>query len=154
MVMRPARGFTLPEIVAVVAVLAILAGAGMPSLTDFIRSQRVKTVSFDLFSTLVQARSEAVTRNASVTVAPMTGTDWKTGWKVTAPGGTVIRQVNPVPNVDITGPDNVVFRGSGRLDPTAAVPNFELTGGGWSSAATRCVTVDLSGRPVSKVATC
>jgi type IV fimbrial biogenesis protein FimT len=153
MVMRRARGFTLPEVVAVVGILAILAGAGVPALTDFIRSQRVKTVSFDLYSTLVQARSEAVTRNASVTVAPTTGTDWKTGWKVTASGGTVIRQVNPVPNVDITGPDNVVFRGSGRLNATA-VPTFELTGGGWSSAATRCVTIDLSGRPVSKAATC
>jgi type IV fimbrial biogenesis protein FimT len=153
MVMSRARGFTLPEIVAVVGILAILAGAGVPELTDFIRSQRVKSVSFDLYSTLVQARSEAVTRNASVTVAPMTGTDWKTGWKVTAPGGSVIRQVNPVPNVDITGPDNVVFRGSGRVNATTT-PTFELTGGGWSTAATRCVSVDLSGRPVSKAATC
>lgn len=148
---RRARGFTLPELLIVIAVLAVLAAAGLPNLTEFIRNQRVKTASFDLYSTLVHARSEAITRNGSVTVAPVSSA-WTNGWTVTDAGGTVIRSMGAVSNVTITGPTNVVFRGSGRLN-AASMPTFQLTASG-STVTTRCISIDLSGRPTTKATAC
>ena len=54
-----AAGFTLPELLIVLTVLAVLMAAGLPSFGEFVRNQRLKTASFDLFSTLVMSRSEA-----------------------------------------------------------------------------------------------
>ena len=150
-VMRRMAGFTLAEILIVVTVLAVLAAAGIPAFAEFVRNQRVKTASFDLFSTLVYARSEAITRNATVTIAPVSAA-WTNGWTVTDAGGTVIRTNGAVANMTITGPTNVVFRGSGRLN-AASMPNFQLSATG-STVTTRCISIDLSGRPSTKAATC
>ena len=146
-----ARGFTLPELLIVVVVLAVLAGAGVPAFTEFVRNQRVKTASFDLFSTLVHARSEAITRNATVTVAPVSAA-WTNGWTVTDAGGTVIRTNGAVTSMTITGPASVVFRGSGRLN-AVSMPTFQLSASG-TTITTRCISIDLSGRPISKAAAC
>ena len=149
--MRAARGFTLAELLIVVTLLAVLLAAGAPSFAEFMRNQRVKTASFELFSTLVVARSEALARNASVTVAPAGGT-WSNGWTITEPGGTVIREQEALPDVSITGPASVVYSGSGRLSAGVA-PQFQLTAAG-ATVVSRCISIDLSGRPVSKAATC
>ena len=143
-------GFTITELMIVVAVASVLVAAALPSYNQFVRNQRVKTASFDLFSTLIQARSEAIVRNTSVTIAP-TGGNWANGWTVTESGGTTIRNESAIANITLTGPTSVVYNGSGRL--TAAVVPFELTATG-SGITARCITLDLSGRPVSKAATC
>ncbi|HZN86573.1 MAG TPA: GspH/FimT family pseudopilin [Burkholderiales bacterium] len=149
--MRTAAGFTLPELLIVMTVLAILVAAGLPSFGEFVRNQRLKTASFDLFSTLVVARSEAINRNASVTLAPVVAGNWSGGWTVTAAGGTVIRSQEAIPDITIAGPDNLVYSGSGRL--SGAVAQFSLTASG-SNVVNRCISIDLSGRPVSKAAAC
>jgi len=144
------RGFTLTELMIVVAVAAALTAAALPAYNEFVRNQRVKTASFDVFSTLVYARSEAVTRNASVTVTP-TGGNWASGWTVTDTGGTVLRSQDALPAITIAGPASVVYAGTGRL--SAAVGTFQLTSTG-STITTRCITIDLSGRPVTKATAC
>lgn len=146
------RGFTLPELMIVITVLAVMLAAGIPSLAEFVRNQRVKTASFELLSTLVFARSEAITRNATVKVAPVAANAWTAGWTVTDTAGTVLRTFEPTPNVGIAGPANVEFRGSGRL-VTTAIPTFELTSTG-TNITSRCIRVDLSGRPTTKATTC
>lgn len=147
---RAAAGFTITELMIVVAVFSVLVAAALPSYNQFVRNQRVKTASFDLFSTLVQARSEAIVRNAAVTITP-TGGNWANGWTVTDSGGATLRSESSIPNVTLTGPTSVVYNGSGRLN--AAVTPFELTATG-SGITSRCITLDLSGRPVSKATTC
>lgn len=135
----------------VTVVFVILLSVGIPSFTDFVRNQRVKTASFDLFSTLVYARSEAITRNASVTVAPIGGS-WAGGWRVTDSGGTLLREEQALSNVTVAGPATIVYRGSGRLDG-AVLPSFQLTASG-DQVTTRCIRIDLSGRPYSKAEAC
>jgi type IV fimbrial biogenesis protein FimT len=149
---RTAAGFTLPELLIVMTVLAILVAAGLPSFGEFVRNQRLKTASFDLFSTLVLARSEAINRNASVTLAPVVAGNWGGGWTVTESGGTVLRSQEAIPDVTFAGPANVVYTGSGRLSGDT-VAQFALTATG-SNVVNRCITIDLSGRPVSKASTC
>jgi type IV fimbrial biogenesis protein FimT len=152
--MRASRGFTLPELLIVITILGVLMAAGLPSFGEFVRNQRVKTASFDLFSSLVLARNEAITRNASITMRASGGA-WSNGWTVTYTdeGGNVVpvRVQEAVPNVAIAGPvGDVVYQGSGRL--TGAV-SFQLSSSG-ATVVTRCIRVDLSGRPHTKAASC
>lgn len=150
--MRSASGFTLVELMVVLVVFAMLVTAALPSYNDFVRNQRVKTASFEIFSSLVLARSEALTRNASATVVPASGTtNWSAGWQVSA-GGTVLRSQDAFQSISISGPTSLTYNGSGRL--SAPATGIEITASGGASITTRCITVDLSGRPVTKAASC
>jgi type IV fimbrial biogenesis protein FimT len=149
---RQAPGFTLIEMMFVVIILFTLTTIALPSYNQFVRNQRVQTASFDLFSSLTLARSEAVTRNTTVSVATQSGTDnWAAGWRVLA-GATILREQEAIPNITMTGPATVSFTGSGRLTANLA-SGFEITTEG-TGAKARCITVDPSGRPVTKAATC
>jgi type IV fimbrial biogenesis protein FimT len=63
---RRAAGFTLVELLVVVAVLAIIALVAGPSLNDLIRLQRLKGVTAQLTTDLQLARTEAAARNQPV----------------------------------------------------------------------------------------
>lgn len=149
------HGFTLIELMVVVAVLAILITVAAPGFRELVAGQRIKNASFDVFSSMVQARSEAITRNTTVTVTPAAG-GWADGWTVTfvAANGTVtvVRRQDAYPNITITSlATSVGFNGMGRLTGAAS---FSLTATGASAANYRCITLDLSGRPVSKTGAC
>ena len=146
------RGFTLIELMVVVVMVAILLSIGLPSFSNFIIGQRVKTAAFDLASTLLLARSEAVKRNADVTVAPKVAADgWVGGWTVVV-GTTTLSEQAAYGGIAITNPSipaNVVYQGaSGR--PAAGKTMFTLSGG----HSSRCVTVDLSGMTSTKTGAC
>lgn len=63
-----ARGFTLVEMVAVVAVAGIVATTAMPSLGGLIDTQRISGAASELASDLQYARAQAVQRNQGVRV--------------------------------------------------------------------------------------
>ena len=65
----PVHGFTLVELVAVVAVTGIVATAAVPSLSGLIDTQRISGVASELASDLQHARAEAVQRNQGVRVS-------------------------------------------------------------------------------------
>jgi type IV fimbrial biogenesis protein FimT len=130
----------------VVAIIAILTAFAAPYMGQMVRKQRLRTTSFDVFSSLTLARSEAIKRNVSVTMAPVGG-DWAQGWTVKDANGNVLRSQGSVDNLAIAGPVNIVFTGSGRLN-LAIVP-FDLNVQIGSNTVHRCVSVDLSGRPIT-----
>jgi type IV fimbrial biogenesis protein FimT len=57
------RAFTLVELMVVLAVLAVVALLAVPSFTDFLLVQRLKSINAQLVTDLQFARSEATTRN-------------------------------------------------------------------------------------------
>ena len=151
-VARQKSGFTVIELIVAVTILGILTTVALPNFVQFMRNQRVKTASFDVFSTLVLARSEAVTRNTTVTVTPQSGTnDWTAGWRVNI-GAETVRSQEAVPNIAMTGPTAVTYNGSGRL--TAALASGIQISAAGSGDHVRCITVDPSGRPLTKAASC
>lgn len=86
---RRSLGFTLVELMAVLAIAAVLMGAGVPSLAQLVRSVKLTSATNDLFGSLLLARSEAAKRHARVVVcrsfdgatcAPSGG--WEQGWIV------------------------------------------------------------------------
>lgn len=142
-----ARGFTLIELVVTVAIVAILATLAVPTMRDTVLNQQVKTAAFDVYSSLIYARSEAIKRNASINVVQEAG-GWAAGWTVRlASDNSTLRTQAALSNTSVTGPAAAItYRRDGRL-ANAAAPSFTLDISGNSYVMKRCVTVDLSGRP-------
>lgn len=79
------NGFSLIELMVVVAIVAILAGLAAPSFTELLRNNRLAAASSALQVSLSLARSEAVKRgsDARVTVAANGAAgSWVNGWTV------------------------------------------------------------------------
>lgn len=77
-------GFSLVELMVVLAVALVLLAAGAPSLIDLVRSQRIRTATAELFDAIALTRAQAMTRGEMVEIMPAdaAGTDWSQGWIV------------------------------------------------------------------------
>ncbi len=93
------RGFTLVELLVVLAVGSILLAIAVPGYAFLVNAGRLATVTNDLVTALHLARSEAVKRGTRVTVCktgnagtPMPACDatanWHEGWLVFVDDGT------------------------------------------------------------------
>lgn len=89
--MRKQNGFTLVELMIGLAIAAIVLTVGIPSFTETIRSNRMTTQANELIGALNLARSEAIKRGTSITIASTSGgANWKNGWSIDD-GGESIR---------------------------------------------------------------
>lgn len=164
---RCERGFTMVELMLTVTVLGILLAVGVPSFRSMVINMRIKNASFDVYSSILAARSEAMTRNATtVTITPTAGSNWAAGWDIkvipapTPPAPDILKTQNAFPGIIITGPATLVYNSSGRVSTAANCPAASPTKVCVMVAKTdaptvpvRCVAIDLSGRPVSKLPT-
>ncbi|HSV54222.1 MAG TPA: GspH/FimT family pseudopilin [Burkholderiaceae bacterium] len=147
----PARGFTIIELMVVVAIAVLLLSIAVPGFRELMASQRVKTVSYEIVSDLTLARSEALKRGQDVSLAPAEG-GWAAGWSVTTavttPTAAIVQlsQKNPVGTgvTFTTSPGTVTFDLNGRIAGATTVTRFGLTDG---RANRRCISLDPSGRP-------
>lgn len=138
-------GFTIIELMVTVAIAGILAAYGLPELRILINNQRVRGVTTDLVASLIYARSEAIKRNAQVSLVP-NGGSWAAGWTVQV-GTSTLKAQDPLTNVTATGPvGNVTYRGNGRL-PGSSQILFTFRSTQMSQVTMRCVVIDASGRP-------
>ena len=78
------RGFSLAELMVVLAVAAVLASLAMPGMAHLIRKFQLNAAVSDLHGAIDLARSQAIARGSRVQLVPLEagGTDWSEGWVV------------------------------------------------------------------------
>ena len=76
------QGFTLIELMVVIALIAIIASLAAPDFQRMIARQKLNVTASDLLVSVMQARGEAIKNNRQAIVQPLVSTDWSRGWRV------------------------------------------------------------------------
>lgn len=160
-------GFSLVELMVVVAIAAILLAVAAPSLQSIILKNRVQSVASDFQSALATARGEAIKRggDARVTVvanSKIAGSpDWTSGFTVfldttsnangdapTADATKLLMQTSAAPSgvQASVNFNHIIYNGRGRSmsstgAPLGGVAAFGAPGSNWI-----CTIISLSGR--------
>jgi type IV fimbrial biogenesis protein FimT len=154
------NGFTLIELMTVVALLAILSAIAAPSLRTFIESQRLRNASFDIVSDLLLARSEALTRQTVVVVTPSgsDGVGWSGGWAINlvSSAGALVTNRTGVPsqlrfsvmNSSAAAQGSLSFGMDGRIvGLTPMSIEVKYADPAPAGVSPSCVRIDATGRP-------
>lgn len=146
-------GITLVEVMLAIGIFGILIAIALPNFSQMIVNQRVRSATSDMFATLLYARSEAIKRNASISVV-RSGATWDAGWTTQTSGGVVLKQQDTFTNITVTGPSSgtLAFGSNGR--PLAGATVFFMVYP-TSTPASRahCISLSLSGMPSTTVDT-
>ncbi|TWI00215.1 type IV fimbrial biogenesis protein FimT [Luteimonas cucumeris] len=160
------KGFSLVELMTVVAIVAILAAIAFPSFHSTLQSNRVATTTNELIASMSLARTEAIRSRERGSVCTSAdgatcGGDWNSGWLVWsdldsngAVNGTetVVRYVQGHQKLTVTGSANLLaFDGRGRI-----VGGAQSVGVHPDDAATpiRCVLIGPTGQTRTTQAAC
>lgn len=152
-------GFTITELMVVVAIAGALAMIALPSFKSLSQSQEIKDAAIELYSALSLARSEAIKRNCNVTVTPIYNpvnfpapTHNEVGWTIATGAGcttaATIRNKSQLKGIALTvlptTVTSITYQRTGRT--TAAIsPTFLIDAYGATTPYASCVKIELSG---------
>jgi type IV fimbrial biogenesis protein FimT len=146
-----ARGFTLVELMTSLTVSAILITAAVPTFSEFVADQQIKSNTYRLLADLSLARSEAVKRQMNIELRA-SGGDWSKGWDVAFidpnDADILVRSYQAPGSVDVqhlAGLASITFGKDGRVSDAA---DFKLWDGESGDLGTeRRIVFNPSGRP-------
>lgn len=143
------NGFTLIELMVVIALLAIAVSVAVPSFQTMILNNRLTTSTNALLSGLQLARSEAVTTRTTITICGanaaqddcIDSTNWSNGTLIRQ-GTTLIRIIPPVAGVTVTSSDEeLAYVNNGTAKEAATVTLTDARGVGFA----RTINVNVIG---------
>ena len=154
-------GFTLLELMVIIAILAILVTLALPSFQSTLRSNRVATASNELLASLSLARSEGIrsTRGGGVCTSAngtACGGNWNDGWIVWTDangngvldeGETVTRYSAGKPQLQLGGSaaaTTIAFDGRGRIKGSSK-PAINIAPKG-AADPVRCINIGATGQ--------
>ncbi|BAN46671.1 GspH/FimT family pseudopilin [Metapseudomonas resinovorans] len=154
--MHSRKGFTLIELMVVIAIVAILASIGYPGFQTLIMNNRMTSQTNGLLGVLQLARSEAVTQRKVTTVCPTTnqstcaaaGTDWNVGVLVRLSDATVVRVTPAVANgaLSLSGANSITFAIDGTTANGGALRVCDSRG----DANSRTILINTAGQSRSR----
>lgn len=129
---RSETGFTLVEMMITLVILGLLITIGIPSLSDFVASQKVRTTASDMIADMALARAEAIKESRSSLVERVSGATntWKDGWRIcvdlNSNGSCENNEIRKVTTTAVSGrskmcstssdfDNRIVFRPDGRV---------------------------------------
>jgi type IV fimbrial biogenesis protein FimT len=139
--MKKQTGMTLIELMVAAIILVIMASVAVPSMKSFLDRGNLKVVGPIFEQSIKLARSEAIQRNQTVRVSPLSNNaDWSQGWRidlVTGPNPSdieLIRTFDALPGQPVFTSDT--FDGSPGIE---LLPNGQASLiGGFSLNAADC----------------
>jgi len=177
--MQRTGGFSLLELMAVIAIMGILVSLAIPGFGYLAANTKVKSASTELYLAMIRARSESVKRNRAVTVTA-NAAGWQAGWQIIVDGNNDGDFADVAANVDrlvlnqgalqrvtvnldddanadtafgaAEDDTSVVFRPTGRI--AGAAPFFDVASDDDDHPMRRCISTDLTGRPYTKPEVC
>lgn len=145
--MRKNAGFTLAELMVVIAIIAIGSAIAMPNMLTWRQKHRVGSAAREILSGLEIARSEAVRDDEAVTVTFNFGND---SFTVVDQDGNTIRNVQLASDMDLRNGDidaanglgaQVRFTGRGLPDVDGEITVMRRN----VTEFSRCVEVTIGG---------
>jgi len=154
---REFGGFSLIELMVTIAIAAILLAVAVPQLVRQIEQSQFTNTSNELLGAVNFARAEALRRVRPVTIAPITGVSWNTGWQMfldvnrngAIDGAAVLKRGDAITAAQLTGTaDFITFDSNGRRWSNAADAFVEISSfkAGAAVQLERTVCVGRSGR--------
>lgn len=138
---RGCKGFSIIELMVVVAILAILTAIAAPSFRELIASQKIRAAASAVYDSMVLARSEAIKRNAVVSIS---SADLANGWSVNLADGTSVRSQEAFSGLTFSpSAPALAYTGLGRLQSNATT-TVTISGSGTTKEWT--VRIEASGR--------
>ena len=154
------RGFTLIELMMIIAIAAVLLSIAVPSFRNMIERNQVTVAANTLLASIHAARTGAINQSANVLLDDGADGDWSTGWRVcidsdpasncTAASATIINEFR-TDHDDL----NIVANGGNLLQGIIYTPNgrasssldgdfYHLSMGEQNA----CILFSATGRPV------